>query len=664
VLGSQLFAGDALLQAIADDLDQPVTAASPRISRTQNRRDPAVGKVQIALLGWRPDCLPTFGPDGDYGDETAGAVARFKLEVLQVPAAEIIDDVGPRTVIALDEIQAGLERPEPPPPPPVISVPEEWLLDVGEMGAFRSPAFTRDNAVDLFVDGESYMESLATRFDGLGGGDQVLMAGWRFSPDQRLRPAVPGSPSIQQLALDLHARGVAFRALVYGSFATTLPVRVSIPAFPSRDNLDFRTALAAAGVGAMLDARVARFGSHHQKAAVVRSAAEGAWAYAGGIDICLDRWDNAAHADLPARQREPEFLGTKVSQDGWHDVQCAVQGPAVIQVWTALAQRWNDPTPPSSIEPVPVPLDASEAPGPPIASGTWAVQVLRTLACNGIYSFLPGGERTVLAGYRKAIRRARHYIHIEDQYLWPSPVVDDLRDAAARGVQLVIVTSRDFDLPEFTGLPAAHRTMRDEAITRIASAAPGNVRWFHLERAGTTAPIYVHAKLMVVDDLYVAVGSANLNLRSHTTDSELQYGLFDTEVAEGLMGGAVEPVGRQIREFRAQLWGEHLNEDPVVVDDPLASLGLLPEPGDRRGHLVGRPLPGAVAPMDAREILRQLLRTIQRLDNWPTLATTLLSPLGLPLELVPGLDLAIAADLIPDPESFLRAFLNPDTICV
>jgi hypothetical protein len=129
------------------------------------------------------------------------------------------------------------------------------------------------------------------------------------------------------------------------------------------------------------------------------------------------------------------------------------------------------------------------------------------------------------------------------------------------------------------------------------------------------------------------------------------------------MSGAVEPVGRQIREFRAQLWGEHLNEDPVVVDDPLASLGLLPAPGDRRGHLVGRPLPGAVAPMDAREIVRQLLRTIQRLDNWPTLATALLGPLGLPLELVPGLDLAIAADLIPDPESFLRAFLNPDTIC-
>lgn len=88
-----------------------------------------------------------------------------------------------------------------------------------------------------------------------------------------------------------------------------------------------------------------------------------------------------------------------------------MQGPAVSQVWDALAQRWNDPTQPSPIEPVPVPIDPSEAPGPPIVAGTRAVQVLRTLACNGVYSFLPGGERTVLAGYQKAIRRAKHFIH-------------------------------------------------------------------------------------------------------------------------------------------------------------------------------------------------------------------------------------------------------------
>lgn len=571
--------------------------------------------------------------------------------------------MAPRTVLELDAMQAALDEPVPPPPPPVVPAPEDWFLDAGQMSPFRSPAFTATNKVEFLVDGESYMESLAARFDGLTAGDRVLFSGWRFSPEQRLRPAVAGSPGIQDLAIALHGRSVNFRALIYGSVVSTSPFRRAIPAFPSKDNFDFRTGLANAGAGAVLDARVPLFGSHHQKAVVVQSAAEGSWAFAGGIDICLDRWDNAAHADLAVRQREPDFRGRKISQPGWHDVQCGVRGPAVTHVWDALAQRWNDPTQPSAIEPVPVPIDPSEAPAPPTVAGTHAVQVLRTLACKGIYSFLPGGEHTVLAAYKKAIRKARHYIYVEDQYLWPSAVVDDLRDAAARGVQVLLVTSRDFDLPEITGLPAAHRALREEALTRIASVAPGNVRFFHLERAGTTLQIYVHAKLMIIDDLYASAGSANLNFRSQTTDSELQLAVFDTDIVTGAIGGTDAPVGRLIRDLRTQLWSEHINVDPGVVEDPLAALDELPAPGARRGHLVADPLPGTVTPIDEREILRQLFRTIQQMEHWPVLATQLLGPLGLPIAFVPGIDLAVAADLIPDPRRFLRDFLNPNTTC-
>ncbi|MFK0124295.1 phospholipase D-like domain-containing protein [Streptomyces nigra] len=130
------------------------------------------------------------------------------------------------------------------------------------------------------------------------------------------------------------------------------------------------------------------------------------------------------------------------------------------------------------------------------------MQVLRTLTCKGVYSFLPGREFTVTAAaYRNAIRRARHYLHIEDQYLWPSPLVEDLRDAAGRGVQLILVTARDFDAP---GLKDAHEALRTEALQRIASAAPANVHCFHLEQAASSAQIYVHTKLMIVDDQYWA----------------------------------------------------------------------------------------------------------------------------------------------------------------
>ncbi|GAB2892382.1 hypothetical protein GCM10027074_70680 [Streptomyces deserti] len=648
MLTSALFAGDPLLEAIAQDQD--------RISRTRHRTDPAVQKVQIALLGWDPDCLPQFGADGDYGGETAAAVARFKVEVLGVPPAEVIDDVGPLTVLKLDEMRAAAER------PPAESVaPEDWLLTAAELGPFRSPAFTLDNLIVFFVDGEGYYDTLAARLDGLAAGDRVLFAGWRFSPEQRLRPAVAGSPGILDRLQKLRADGIGVRALVYGSVISTLPVRrPAVPAFPSKDNFDFRTGLANAGGEAVLDARVGRFGSHHQKCAVLQSAAEGPCAFVGGIDVCLDRWDNAAHADLPIRQREPDFLGKKISLPGWHDIQCAVFGPAVGQIWQSLAQRWNDPTPPSPIDPVPVPIPPSEAPGPPVTSGTHAVQVLRTLTCNGVYSFLPGGEFTVAAAYRKAIRRARHYIYIEDQYLWPSNVVDDLRDAAARGVQLILVTARDFDLP---GLGAVHKAMRAEILQRIASGGPANVHCFHLEQAGSSLQIYVHAKLMIVDDQYVAAGSANLNFRSHTTDSELHLGIFDTDLAEGTVGGAPHRVGVSVRELRAQIWGEHLNEDPSLHEDPLVGLARMPTAGGKTGHLVNFPVPAQVPGVDWREVLRELLRTIQHMENWQILAPVVLGPLSLPVALVPGLDLGTLADVIPNPEAVVRDLLNPHTVC-
>ncbi len=67
MLNSTLFAKDPLLAGMARDADRQ------RISKTRNRTGPAVRKIQQALLRWEPDCLPRFGADGDYGDETNAA---------------------------------------------------------------------------------------------------------------------------------------------------------------------------------------------------------------------------------------------------------------------------------------------------------------------------------------------------------------------------------------------------------------------------------------------------------------------------------------------------------------------------------------------------------------------------------------------------------------
>jgi peptidoglycan hydrolase-like protein with peptidoglycan-binding domain len=104
---SALFAGDALLEAIADDLPAP-DGGLTRISPSQNQEDPAVAKVQRALVDWRADALPG-GATGVFGEESVEAVIRFKREELGVAEGGIIGDVGPRTVRRLDEIRVGVE---------------------------------------------------------------------------------------------------------------------------------------------------------------------------------------------------------------------------------------------------------------------------------------------------------------------------------------------------------------------------------------------------------------------------------------------------------------------------------------------------------------------------------------------------------------------------
>jgi hypothetical protein len=103
MLKSALFAGDQLLQDIADDV------GGVRISRQENASAPSVLKVQQALLIRDPGCLPVSGADGLFGDESAAAIHRFKVEELGVAESQVIDDVGPLTVQRLDEIALAAE---------------------------------------------------------------------------------------------------------------------------------------------------------------------------------------------------------------------------------------------------------------------------------------------------------------------------------------------------------------------------------------------------------------------------------------------------------------------------------------------------------------------------------------------------------------------------
>ena len=166
------------------------------------------------------------------------------------------------------------------------------------------------------------------------------------------------------------------------------------------------------------------------------------------------------------------------------------------------------------------------------------------------------------AGTAKAFRRARRLIYLEDQYMWSPHIARLLADAlaAAPDLHIVVVVPRYPDVDGRFALPP-NEVGRLEAIQVVSKVAPDRVHVFDLEnRVG--APVYVHAKVCVIDDVWACTGSANLNRRSWSHDSELSCAVLDETPDEreprdpaGLGDGA----RRFARDLRLRLLREHLD---------------------------------------------------------------------------------------------------------
>ena len=206
----------------------------------------------------------------------------------------------------------------------------------------------------------------------------------------------------------------------------------------------FSRAVNTAGGEVLLDNRIRRGGSHHQKVVVVRRENQPAddIAFVGGMDLVHGRHDDARHLGDP----QPADLdhGRYGERPGWHDVQVALRGPAVDDIAFTFRERWEDPSPLDHRNPLrwllhrfsrhPAERDALtperiDAPRP----GPHTVQVLRTYpARRKTYPFAPEGERSIARAYIKAFGRARRLIYLEDQYLWSFHAARALRRVATR----------------------------------------------------------------------------------------------------------------------------------------------------------------------------------------------------------------------------------------
>jgi phosphatidylserine/phosphatidylglycerophosphate/cardiolipin synthase-like enzyme len=195
------------------------------------------------------------------------------------------------------------------------------------------------------------------------------------------------------------------------------------------------------------------------------------------------------------------------------------------------------------------------------------------------YPFAPDGERSVARAYAKAFGRARSLIYVEDQYLWSAVVAQGIADALRRSPELHVIAV----VPRYpeadgrvSGPPA--RLGQLEAMRILREAAPGRVEVFDLENAHGV-PIYVHAKVCVVDDVWLTCGSDNFNRRSWTNDSELTCAVIDhtrDDREPRQLDGDGDGARRLPRDLRLEVWAEHLGRspgDPGLLD-PAAAFGL------------------------------------------------------------------------------------------
>lgn len=425
----------------------------------------------------------------------------------------------------------------------------DWFLTADERGNpdSRLPTWCEGNRVEPLIHGSTYFDRLVTEVEALDAGDHLFFTDWRGDPDERMRD---DGPTIAELFCNAAERGVVVKGLMWRSHLDKF-------AYSEEENQHLGDAIEHAGGEVLLDQRVRFGGSHHQKLVVLRHPGrpERDVAFAGGIDLCHSRRDDESHrGDSQAVQMSEQYG----NRPPWHDVQLRLAGPVVGALDTTFRERWNDPAPLDMLSPIAwiedklrgadlTPGKLPEQPPDPPTCGPHAVQVLRTYPdAHFEYDFAPHGERSIARGYSKAVKRAKRLIYLEDQYLWSKRAAHLFAGAIADNpeLHLIAVVPRHPDVDGRLALPP-NMIGRRQAIDVCREASKERVHVYDVENHEGT-PVYVHAKVCVIDDIWVSVGSDNFNRRSWTHDSELSCAVLDD-------------TQQFARDLRLRLMREHLD---------------------------------------------------------------------------------------------------------
>jgi phosphatidylserine/phosphatidylglycerophosphate/cardiolipin synthase-like enzyme/uncharacterized membrane protein YdjX (TVP38/TMEM64 family) len=294
-----------------------------------------------------------------------------------------------------------------------------------------------------------------------------------------------------------------------------------------------------------LDSSLPLGSSQHQKIVVIDNAI----AFSGGLDLTIRRWDTSAHlAEHPLR-RDPDGK----PYPPFHDVQCMVEGEAAAALGEIATARWTAAgctveackTVPGDRWPASVPADAKQM------QAAIARTELRTVS-------QPGADE-VARLFEASINTADRFIYIENQFTSATEIAELLarRMADVPALRVLIVT------------PKAHSSWLESQAMQggrggfmgpfVAAGVADRVRILYpaVDDGGSSAAVMIHSKLMIVDDGFLRIGSANLNNRSMGADTECDLA-FEASCDEHV---------DFIRSHRRRLIGHFCGVDEATIAD-------------------------------------------------------------------------------------------------
>ena len=404
----------------------------------------------------------------------------------------------------------------------------------------------------LLIDMADYFT--AAKAAMLGARRSIHLLNWAFEADASLDPTPDGGARADRIGdflkdLARDRPEVDVRVLCWRS---ALPVAATQGFFTLRD----RGIFAGSGVRFVLDASLPFGACHHQKVLVVDDAV----AFCGGGDFGPDRWDTPAHLDDdPRRRKRIGGLGYFASR---HEVMGLVDGPPARALGELFRERWRRATGETLGAP---------APGPTAVWPDIVTPQFREVRAGLSRTSAPWRDwpqaREVEALTLASIAAARRCIYLENQY-FTSPIVAEAlaaQLARADGPEVIIISTRRS--PSWFDQMTMDRT-RSNFIKRLKAADVHGRFLAYSPRTAEGRMIIVHAKLAIIDEDLLRIGSANMNNRSAGFDTECDL----TYEAAGETAVATRTA---IGALRSRLLAHWLGCAPAILDEAVAREGAI-----------------------------------------------------------------------------------------